>query len=135
MLKNKVLAIYFNEYINVAFHDWSRNHESTLVHNIFFFLGIGPKWCPQTDKIAFKKSEDVIQRLRRYIKTRCFVLDNVYSDENGEASKLHRKNRNWEPEKDRRPLEGVINRFEQALRVEFGTLKRAKFQIWQKCRK
>ena len=77
----------------------------------------------------------MIQRLRRYIKTRCFVLDNVHSDENGEASKLHRKNRNWEPEKDRRPLEGVINRFEQALRVEFSTLKKSKISNLTKVQK
>ena len=104
-LNNKVSAIYFNERNNMAFYDWFRNHEATSVHNLIFLFCLGPKFCPQKDKITFWDSEDKIERLRRDIGTRLFVLNNTHADETKEILRLHRKNMNRKPEKASRPIE------------------------------
>ena len=48
------------------------------------------------------------------------------ADKTEEVPKLHRKNTNWEQENSSGSLEGIINRFEQELRIEFGTLQKRK---------
>ena len=54
----------------------------------------------------------MIARLRRDLRTRLFVLNNVNADKIEEAPKLHRNNVNWELDKARRPSYGDVNRFE-----------------------
>ena len=119
-------AIYFNECNNMKFYDLSRNREATSVYNLTSLLVLGPKFCPQIDKVTFKNSEDMIERLRRHIRTRWFILNNENADEIEESPKLHRKNINWELEKSSESLEGEIIRFEKILRIEFGTLQNRK---------
>ena len=126
LLNNKLTSVHFNECNNIAFHDLSRNNEATSVCDLTPLLSLCPKLFTQKDKFTFKPSKDMIVRLRRDIRTMWFVLNNVNAYEMEEVRKLHRNNVNREPDKARGPLEGDINRFEQALRVEFGTLKKRK---------
>ena len=50
----------------------------------------------------------MIERLRRDIRTRWFVLNNVNADETEEMPKLNRKDENWEPVKTNGPLKGLL---------------------------
>ena len=54
----------------------------------------------------------MIERLRRNIITRWFVINNVNADESEETDKWCRKNVNLEHDKASGPLEAAINRVE-----------------------
>ena len=41
VLKQRIAAMHFNEYSNVAFHDLSRHKVETLTHNLTSLLGFG----------------------------------------------------------------------------------------------
>ena len=91
-LKNKILAaIYFNECNLMAFHNLSRNHEATSVYSLTSLLGLGPKCFPQNDRITFKNSEDMTDRLRKDARTIWLVLNNIHSGATDETPKLFRK--------------------------------------------
>ena len=85
VLKNQVAVTCFNECNNMSFYDLSRNNGIISVHNLTSFLGLGPKFCQQNDRVTLIKLEDMIKRLRRDIRTRWLVLNNVNVDETEEA--------------------------------------------------
>ena len=68
----------------------------------------------------------MLERLRRDVRTRWFILNNNHIDRDTVSPRLHRKSIKWEPSKDSRSIEGAIYRFEQALEKEFATLKHSK---------
>ena len=74
VLNNKVVAMCFNECNNMTFYDLSRNKEAASACNLTSLLVLGPKLCLQKDKFTFKNLEDMIERLRREIMIRWFVL-------------------------------------------------------------
>ena len=135
VVKNKVEAAHFNECNTMALNYLSRNEEATSVCNLTFLLGLGPKFCPKKDKIAFKYSQDIFERLRRDARIRWYVLNNWSADETEEVLKLCRKNINWEPKNANGHLEGAINRFEQVAKVEFGTLRKKSSSYFKKTQK
>ena len=114
----------FNEYNDVAFHHLSRSEEYTSVHNLTSLLGLCPKFCPK-----------IIKRLRKDIRIRQFILNNVHADETEKAPKLYRNNIKWDPEKASGPLEGAVNRLEQVLKVEFGSLRKKASSNLEKAQK
>ena len=125
-LEQRPAAVCFNECNNMSFHDLSRNKIATATLNLTSLLGLGAKFCPQTDQVSFKSTEAMITRLRKDIRTRHFVLNNNNLERNAAPPRLYRKNDKWEPNKVHGAIEGAMNRFELTLRREFGSLKQVK---------
>ena len=125
-LEQRPAAVYFNECNNMSFHDLSRNKIATATFNLTSLLGLGAKFCPQTDQVSFKNTEAMIARLRKDVRTRCFVSNNNNLDRDAEPPRLYRKNDKWEPNKVNGAIEGAMNRFELTLRKEFDSLKQGK---------
>ena len=102
----------------MTFNDLSRNYESASVCNLTSLLSLGPRHVPQNDRITFENSENLTGRIRRDARMTWFTLNNAHSGTTEETPKSHRKNDNWEPEKEmNEPIGGSINRFEEALRA------------------
>ena len=126
VLEQRPAACYFNECNNMAFHDLSRDKVATATHNLTSLLGLGAKFCPQTDQVSFKNSEAMIARLRRYIRTRYFILNNSNIERDTASPRLCRKNDKWEPNKASGSIEGDMDRFELALNRDFYSLRHTK---------
>ena len=65
----------------------------------------------------------MIVRLHKDSRTRCFILNNNHTDKETVSPRLCRRNDNWEPSNASGSIEGAIDRFEQALKIEFSSLK------------
>ena len=133
VLEQRTAACYFNECNNMAFHDLSRDKVATATHNLTSLLGLGAKLCPQTHQVSFKNSEALITRLRRDIRTRYFILNNSNIERDTLSSILHRKSDKWEPNKASWSIEGAMDRFELALKRDFGSLRHTKC-MFPRCR-
>ena len=74
----------------------------------------------------------MIERLRRDIRIRWFVVNNVNADNSVGKIKLHRKNANWEHNRTSGSSKGAIDRFKHALKEEFSALlKRENYNLTQ----
>ena len=93
--RRRIEAVCFNECNGMTFHNLSRHKVGTETHDLTSLLGLGPKFCPQVDRVSFRNSVSMIARLCRDASTRWFVLNNNHTSKDTVSPRLHRRNDDW----------------------------------------